>query len=307
MFPALAVPFFLIAAWYIDQAPLNPDNLEPLRIAGWLLIAGFVLLIQPVPLHVAVPAVAGQAPPVVAVFLWAGGQAIVLFLLQRFLVTYPWLGDAVDSARWLLWLGVFTALLGGAMTAAQRRLGRMIGYAVLYDYGILIVALGLRGTAGLPTAIWLLVTRTFSLFTLAAGAAAIRHYMAGDTYERIRGAASRLPWAVVALIAGGFGLAGLPLTAQFASRWALFQLVGEVDPRWTVLLVLGALGVITGVVRAGQACFGDLRSSPVEREPLLLSAIAFTLVAAGLLLGLFPQLLTGPVAAVILPLSILEP
>ena len=47
---------------------------------------------------------------------------------------------------------------------------------------------------------------------------------------------SRLPWAVIALIAGGFGLAGLPLTAQFASRWALLQLVAETDPRWALLL-----------------------------------------------------------------------
>jgi formate hydrogenlyase subunit 3/multisubunit Na+/H+ antiporter MnhD subunit len=183
----------------------------------------------------------------------------------------------------------------------------MLGYAALYDYGVLIVALGLRGTAGLPTAIWLLVTRTISLFTIAAGAAAIRHYMASDGYEQIRGAASRLPWAVVAMIAGGFGLAGLPLTAQFASRWALLQLVTENDTRWTLLLLAGALGVAIGVVRAGQACFGHLRSSPVEREPFGLTLIAALLVGVGLLLGLFPQLLTDPVAAVILPLSILEP
>jgi formate hydrogenlyase subunit 3/multisubunit Na+/H+ antiporter MnhD subunit len=183
----------------------------------------------------------------------------------------------------------------------------MLGYAALYDFGVLIVALGLRGTAGLPTAIWLLITRTISLFTLAAGAAAIRHYMASDSYERIRGAASRLPWAVVAMIAGGFGLAGLPLTAQFASRWALLQLVTENDPRWAMLLLVGALGVIVGVVRAGQAAFGNLRASPVEREPVSLTLIASLLVLVGLLLGLLPQLLTDPVAAVILPLSILEP
>ena len=98
---------------------------------SWLLIAGFVLLLQPAPLHVAVPAVAGQAPPVVAAFLWIGGQSVTLFLLQRFLVTYPWLSTAVDSARWLLWLGVFTAVLGGVLTFAQRRLGRLAGYAVV--------------------------------------------------------------------------------------------------------------------------------------------------------------------------------
>lgn len=99
LLPTLAAPLFLVAAWYIEQAPLNPDDQTPFVIAGWLLIAGFVLLLQPAPFHVAAPAVAGQAPPVVAVFLWIGGQTTTLFLLQRFLVIYPWLTSAVDSAR----------------------------------------------------------------------------------------------------------------------------------------------------------------------------------------------------------------
>ena len=305
LFPTLAAPLFVIASWYIDQAPLNPDDTTPYRIAGWLLIAGFILLLQPAPLHVAIASVAEQAPPVVAAFLWIGGQSVTLFLLQRFLVIYPWLSSAVDSARWLLWLGILTAVIGGALTAAQRRLGRMLGYASLYDYGILIVALSLRGTAGLPTAIWLLLTRTVALLTLATGTALIRHHMASDRFEHIAGAASRLPWALVALVFGGFGLAGMPLTAQFASRWALLQLVAEDDARWTLLLLVGALGVLIGTIRAGQACFGDLEASSVEREPRSVALLAGLLVLAGLLLGLFPQLLTGPVAAVILPLATL--
>ena len=305
LFPTLSVPLFVIASWYIEQAPLNPDDTTPYRIASWLLIAGFILLLQPAPLHVAIPAVAGQAPPVVAAFLWIGGQAVILFLLQRFLVTYPWLSAAVDSARWLLWLGIFTAVLGGVLTAAQKRLGRMLGYAAVYDYGILIVALGLRGTAGLPTAVWLLLTRTLALLTLATGAAIIRHHMEGDRFEHLTGAISRLPLAVIALIAGGFGLAGMPLTAQFASRWTLLQLVAEDDPRWALLLLLGALGVLVGTVRAGQACFGDLSTSPVERESRSVTVLAALLVVVGVLLGLFPQLLTNPVAAVILPLATL--
>jgi hypothetical protein len=133
LFPALAMPLFLIAAWYIDQAPLNPDDQTPFKIAGWLLIAGFVLLLQPVPLHVAIPAIAGQAPPVVAAFLWIGGQTTVLFLLQRFIVTYPWLTAAVDSARWLLWLGVLTALLAliyfSSVVLLQRLVGALTGVA----------------------------------------------------------------------------------------------------------------------------------------------------------------------------------
>ncbi len=307
LFPTLAIPFFIVAAWYMDQAPLNPDDLSPYRTASWLLVAGFVLLLQPAPLHVALPAVAGKAPPVVAAFLWIGGQTVTLFLLQRFLVAYPWLSTTVDSARWLLWLGILTAVLGGVLTAVQRRLGRIVGYAALYDYGVLIVALSLRGTAGLPTTIWLLATRTVALLTLATGAAGVRHYMAGDSLDRIRGAVSRLPWAVIAFTAGGFGLVGLPLTAQFASRWALIQLVAENDVRWALFLLIGALGVLVGVVRGTRACFGGLTQSSVERESRGLALLALLLTLAGVLLGLFPQLLTGPVAAVIFPLSTFGP
>ena len=307
LFPTLAIPLFLVAGWYIDQAPLNPDDPLPLQIAGWLLIAGFILLLQPAPLHAAIPAVAGKAPPVVAVFLWVGGQSTTLFLLQRFLVTYPWLTANVDSARWLLWLGVLTALGAGLLTAMQGSLGGMLGYAGLYDYGILLVAMGLRGTAGLPTAIWLLVTRTLALLTLATGAALIRHHMESDRMDRIAGAVSRLPWAVAALVMGGLALAGMPLTGQFASRWALLQLVAENDVRWVVLLLIGATGVLTGTIRAGRACFGRLHGSRVEREPRSFALLAMALVVISVLLGLFPQLLTEPVAAVILPLSILGP
>ena len=305
LFPTLAAPLFLVAAWYIEQAPLNPDDPTPYRIAGWLLVAGFVLLLQPAPLHVAVPAVAGQAPSIVAVFLWTGGQAVTLFLLQRFLVTYPWLAATVDSAHWLLWFGIFTALLGGILTSTQNRLGRLMGYASLYDYGILLVAMALRGTAGLPTAIWLLLTRTLALLTIATGVAIIRHRMESDRLDRLGGAMARLPLAVMALIVGGFALVGMPLTAQFASRWALLQLVAENDPRWALLLLVGALGVMVGVVRAGQASFGRLTESPVERESPAMSVIAVSLVLANVLLGLFPQLLTDAVSAVIIPLSTL--
>jgi formate hydrogenlyase subunit 3/multisubunit Na+/H+ antiporter MnhD subunit len=307
LFPTLAAPFFMVAAWYVDQAPLNPDDSTPFVIAGWLLIIGFVLLLQPAPLHVATPTIAGQAPPVVAAFLWIGGQTTVLFLLQRFQVTYPWLNSSVDSARWLLWLGVFTSVLAGALAATQNSLGRYLGYAGLYDYGILLVAMALRGTAGLPTAIWLAVTRTFALLTVAVGAALIRHHMQSDRLDRIGGAVSRLPMAVVALLAGGFALVGLPLTAQFASRWALFQLLAENDSRWVLLLIIGATGVMMGTVRAGRACFGSLTRSPVEREPLGLMLASFILLTLGVVLGLYPQLLTAPVAAVILPLSTLGP
>ena len=131
--------------------------------------------------------------------------------------------------------------------------------------------------------------------------------MESDRLGSLHGAASRLPWAVVALVMGGFGLAGMPLTAQFAARWALLERVAQSDIRWVLLLLVGALGVMLGALRAGQACFGTLHNSPVQREPRLSALLAMLLVATGVLLAVFPQLLNGTIAAALAPLATLAP
>ena len=79
------------------------------------------------------------------------------------------------------------------MAATQNSLGRFFGYAGVYDYGVLLVAMALRGTAGVPVTIWLLLTRTVALFTLATGTAIMRHHMESDRLDQIGGAISRLP------------------------------------------------------------------------------------------------------------------
>jgi hypothetical protein len=65
--------------------------------------------------------------------------------------------------------------------------------------------------------------------------------------------------------------------------------------------------VMLGVVRSGRACFGRLSGSPVHRESRSVAVLAAALVVIGVLVGLFPQILTGPVSAVILPLSTFGP
>ena len=89
------------------------------------------------------------------------------------------------------------------MAAAVDSLGAFAGYATVYDYGVLLVAMALRATTGVSIVIWLLITRTIAMLTLATGAAMLRHHMESDRFEQLTGAASRLPWATAALIMGG--------------------------------------------------------------------------------------------------------
>jgi hypothetical protein len=61
----LAFPLFLVAYWYIEQIPLNPQDNAAQLIAARLLTFGLLLLLMPAPLHSAQPATAQSAPPVV--------------------------------------------------------------------------------------------------------------------------------------------------------------------------------------------------------------------------------------------------
>ena len=61
--PLLAAPLFILAAWYLDNIALNPQDVAGTQAAGVLLGLGLILLLAPFPLHGAVPTSADTAPP----------------------------------------------------------------------------------------------------------------------------------------------------------------------------------------------------------------------------------------------------
>ena len=298
IFAVMAFPFFLVAAWYLSQAPLNPDDLAPFAAAARLLAYGFLFLLMAMPLHGAVPALTAEAPPLVSAFLLLSHNAVVIFLLNGFLRAYPWLADYHDVSRWLLWMGLITAGWSGLLAAGQRSFGRLWGYASLFDFGCLLAALGLGGPLGLPLAASLFIARSVALLLGAMGLATLRHRAGGDTFQRSSGTATRLPWSVAGLLAGGLGLAGLPLTAGFPGHWELLQLLGQQMPRAAIILLLGAAGVIVGYLRGLRALLGPLHDPEVEREPRLASGLVAVLLLVSLLLSLRPQLLAELVSTI---------
>ncbi|MBC8448944.1 MAG: hypothetical protein H8D78_14455 [Chloroflexi bacterium] len=298
LFPVLAFPFFLVAAWYLGQLPLNPDDPAPFAAAARLMTYGFLFLLMAVPLHGAVPALTAEAPPLVSAFLLLSHNGVVLFLLNALLRAYPWLANYHDVSRWLLWLGLITAGWSGLLAAGQREFGRLWGYASLFDFGCLLVALGLGAPVGLPLATSLFIARAAALLLGAMGLATLRHRARGDSFQRVSGTARRLPWSVAALLAGGLALAGFPLTVGFPGHWTLLQYLGQQTPRAAIILLLGAVGVIVGYLRGLRALLGPLHDREVEREPRLASGLVAVLLLLCLLLCLRPQLLTELVSTI---------
>jgi len=86
--PVLAIPLFLAAAWYVDQAPLDPESGQALQLAGQLASIGLLLLLAPWPLHGPAVSLGEEAPPLVAAWLLTALAATAITLLQGLLVQY---------------------------------------------------------------------------------------------------------------------------------------------------------------------------------------------------------------------------
>lgn len=303
--PLAAFPFFLTAGWLLEQIPLNPDNPAPFNLAVTLLGWGLVLLLAPTPLHGPRVTLASEAPPLVAAFLQLISEAVILYLVRAFTADFLAIINDFNLARFLIYGGLFSMAWGGIAAVGQRDFAPLWSYAGLVNYGNLLLAMGLGLLSSWSLVLLLFGARTILILLGAMSLASLRQQAAATDFARVAGLANRLPWTVAGLLAGGLGLIGFPATAGFASQWTLLQQVAVRDARWIFVMVPAALLVAIGYLRGLAVLGGATANSQVRREPVVAGWLIALAVLASAVLGLAPQLLTGPVSAALAALATL--
>jgi len=301
---SLAVPFLLVTPWLIDLQALNPDNLALLRYAAVLLAMGFAILLAAAPFHGWVSAVAADAPPVVTAFVFTVTNAVVLLLMLNLLQAYPWLSENPQVFELLRLGGLLMAAVGGLLAFAQRDFGHLLGYAVLSDMGCTLVALSVASPAALTAALLQVAYRSVGLMLTAMGLAVVRYRVGGDSFSDLAGVARRLPLSTVGLVLGGLSLAGMPLTAGFPSRWAIFRLLSS--PNLALALLLSGAGVALGYLRGLSTLLSPSSELKVKREPFIASLIILAMIILCLWLGFRPQWLLPSIQRVVGSFSFLR-
>ena len=298
--PMLAFPLFLLAAWYIEQIPLNPQDNSAALAAARLISVGLLLLMMPMPLHSAQPAIAQTAPPVVTALLLLLFQLAVLHLLYRTLVVFAFVPQQAPLGLWLTWIGLATAVWGGLAAAGTSHAGRLWGYSALHDWGLILLVLSAPGARGWSLVLFLFGLRAVSMFTAAVGLAQLEQHTGGMSLEHLQGAGRRLPWNSAAYLLGGLGLAGFPLSAGFTGHWAALQIVAESDWRPAAVVLLASGGAIFGYIRMARALFGPLSNRLLVRERMVAVALAAAALLLSIALAVAPQLMNEPVARALL-------
>lgn len=293
--PVLAFPLFLIAQWYIDQIPLNPQDQTPATIVAQLLTLGLLILLAPAPLHSALPATAQSAPPVVAAVVSLFYQLALLYLLFRLVDLYPFITAQTTYEQWFLWAGLATTAWGGIAAAGATHPGRLWGYAALHDWGLILVILANPDVAVWPLALFLFGLRAVSMLTAAAGLAVMEHHVGNLTPTQLQGAGNRLPWNSAAFLLGGLGLTGFPLSAGFTGHWTALQVIAANDWRPAAVVLLASVGAIGGFVRLTRILFGPLENRFLVREQAPSVAVALFALLLSISLAVSPQLLDSPI------------
>lgn len=294
--PVLAFVLFLLASWYIQQIPLNPQDLTAARAAAQLVSLGLLLILAPVPFHGAQTTIAQTAPPVVTALLTLLAQLAGLHLLYRTLATFEFVAQQAPLGLWLTWIGLVTAVWGGLGAFGSSHTGRLWGYTALHDWGLILLVLAAPGSRGWSLVLFLFGLRVVSMMTAAAGLAALEQHAGGQSITRMQGAGGRLPWNAAAFLLGGLGLAGFPLSAGFTGHWAALQIVAESDWRPAAVVLLASGAAIFGYIRLARVLFGPLTNRFLTRERPVMIGLAVVVLLLSVSLAVAPQLMDAPIA-----------
>ena len=289
--PVLAAPLFLVGGWWLKQIPLTPQELAITQNAGALLTLGVLLLLAPFPLHAPWPAASEESPPVAVLFLSLLYQLSVLYLAARLVNAFPFVYRQSDWSLWMSSLGLVTAVWGGIAAVGAIHTGRLWGYAAVHDWGLIVLALATPGVRSWTLVLFLFALRSISMTTTAIGLSALARQTGTLDMTGLRGVGLRMPWSSAAVLLGGLGLVGFPLTAGFAGHWAALQALAVVDWRPAMAIAAASVGAMLGYVRLARLMFGAHDSRVLAQESTLSAGVAVAALIITLLIATTPQLL----------------
>lgn len=290
-FQTLAVPFILFAGWLLTGIETSPGDVTLTLQATAMLALGFAFLLAVFPLYTWIPMLMEESHPyLVGFLLWLLPQTTTLFAIG-FLDRYTFLRNSMELMATLRGVGLLMVVSAGGWAAFQRHLGRLMGYAAVVETGFLLIAIGLRTTAGIQLVFLQMIPRGLGMAVWALSLSAIQNQVNPPRFSNVQGVARVLPIATMGVIFANLSASGFPLLAGFPIRLALLESLARESIGLTLWLALGLLGLTVGAIRTlAVATLSETESAWQVRE----TRTQFALIALGILaligLGFFPQI-----------------
>lgn len=247
------------------------------------------------PLHIWLPDAMEGPTPVSALIHAATMVAAGVFLVAR---TLP-LFDAGGTLPIVTWTGAFTALVAALIALGQYDIKRILAYSTVSQLGLMMVGIGVAGTA---VGVFHLLTHAFFKALLFLGAGSIIHGCNEEQDIRKMGGVWRsMRVTSMAYLCGAAALAAFPFTSGFYSKdeilaaaWAanppVFWIITVASLLTAIYVTRQCLYVFAGEYRGKQAPHESPRMMTVPLVVLAAFALGLGALAKGSLLTRLPNL-----------------
>jgi NADH-quinone oxidoreductase subunit N len=233
----ISILFGVARSTYFDRlAALPAETLgSPAFLLGlFLLLAGLLFKLAIFPFHAWAPDAYEAAPHQVATFLGTASKVAAVGVLAR-VCALGW--EEPERLATVLWvLCVLSMCLGNLAALVQKDFKRLLGWSAVAQGGYVLIGLLCFDQAGTAAAIFYAIAYLF----MAAGPFVVATIVGRDDeqpdLDSLSGLWFRSPFLAVVLIAGMFGLAGIPPTAGFIGKWTLFSAAADQGRTWLVLI-----------------------------------------------------------------------
>jgi NADH-quinone oxidoreductase subunit N len=264
-------------------------------------VAGTAFKIGVVPFHMWIPDVYHGAPTPVTLIIGSGPKLAAFAMAVRLLVNaLP--GLAADWQQMLALLAILSMAVGNITAIAQTNLKRMLAYSAIANMGFMLLGLlaGMvegnwlnRETAYSAALFYIIIYTVMSVGGFGMLLLLSRAGFDCENLEDLRGLNRRNPWYAFMMMLLMLSLAGLPPTAGFYAKLAVFNAAVAAGYLWlAVAAVLLSLIGAYYYLRIVKLMYFDDPKDAAPARPRLSGAVLISVNGLALLVfGIFPQLL----------------
>lgn len=275
----------------------NAQALDPtlLKLAFVFILIGFGTKAGIFPMHAWLPDAHSEAPSPVSALLSGVLLNCALLVIIRFsIILNQGIGAEFPQLIFLVF-GALSVAASALFIFVQRDLKRLLAYSSVENIGLIVLALGIGGPAGILAALLHTINHSLAkaLMFCTSGNILMKYHT--RDLGKVRGMLQAAPFTSFLLLVGVLTLVGSPPFNIFVSKFSIFSAGIASGYPWLMLVLLLFLAVVFAAFMkvASSSVFGELPEGIVKGEfrPSTLAPIAVMLVLI-VILGLYlpPQI-----------------
>ncbi len=276
----------------IAGAPIFMDDAR-LRPALILIFLGAFTKSAQFPFHFWLPNAMAAPTPVSAYLHSATMVKLGIYLLARLDAAFS---DLLFWEYALVGVGTLTAVFAAFQTLYERDLKRILAWSTVATLGTLTMLVGLPGEGAALAVATLFFAHALYKAPLFFVAGNLDHGAGTREIDKLTGMRRYMPWTAAVALFAGLSMAGLPLTFGFVAKDAITFAKAQADVLHLVsyaTVFVNGIAVAVAAIAAVRIFWGHdtvPRQAHPHEAPFSMLFPPLTLVAVGLLFGMFPTL-----------------